>query len=281
MSIETMVEGAKRTVSLADRIDQACSHEKKKRISMIDIGGGLSANYMTDKVSPSFEEYAMSLQQQCPKLFQAGRVVVTEFGKALIAKAAGVVALIEDILINPTSGNVTAIIHAGADLFLRTAYCPEKFHHRVHLLSNTGLLLSDPKYSTLTNSHTSASIGNVTRDNLVNTTVAGPLCFSGDVLASNIFLPVCKIGDYVLIMDSGANTISLFSRHCSRQAPAVFAYRNTTYVDKAKVELQVVSKALGDEEEDKQKVLNKPMNLFHIACIKPKETETQVLEFWG
>lgn len=31
-------------------------------------------------------------------------------------------------------GSITAIIHAGADLLLRTAYCPDKFSHRVVLL---------------------------------------------------------------------------------------------------------------------------------------------------
>jgi hypothetical protein len=31
-------------------------------------------------------------------------------------------------------GSITAIIHAGADLLLRTAYCPDKFFHRVVLL---------------------------------------------------------------------------------------------------------------------------------------------------
>ena len=29
---------------------------------------------------------------------------------------------------------MTAIVHAGADLLLRTAYCPDKFTHRVVLL---------------------------------------------------------------------------------------------------------------------------------------------------
>jgi hypothetical protein len=29
---------------------------------------------------------------------------------------------------------MTAIVHAGADLLLRTAYCPDKFSHRVVLL---------------------------------------------------------------------------------------------------------------------------------------------------
>lgn len=32
------------------------------------------------------------------------------------------------------SESMVAIIHAGADLLLRTAYCPDKFSHRVAIL---------------------------------------------------------------------------------------------------------------------------------------------------
>ena len=35
---------------------------------------------------------------------------------------------------NKNENSMTAIIHAGADLFLRTAYCPDKFNHRVVFL---------------------------------------------------------------------------------------------------------------------------------------------------
>ena len=52
--------------------------------------------------------------------------------------------------------------------------------------------------------------------------VVGPLCFSGDILATGIELSKPVINDIVYILDSGANTFSLYSRHCSRQAPAVF-----------------------------------------------------------
>lgn len=45
---------------------------------------------------------------------------------------------------------------------------------------------------------------------LVSTTLTGPLCFSGDNIASRVLLPVCQPGDRCLLMDCGANTLSLF-----------------------------------------------------------------------
>jgi hypothetical protein len=42
---------------------------------------------------------------------------------------------------NELKGGMTAIVHAGADLLLRTAYCPDKFIHRVVLLNSSSDLL--------------------------------------------------------------------------------------------------------------------------------------------
>jgi diaminopimelate decarboxylase len=68
-------------------------------------------------------------------------------------------------------------------------------------------------------------------------------------LAVNIQLPKPVPGDYVIVHDAGANTLSLYSRHCSRPAPAVYAFR-----------------AARDG--------------FYIVCVKEKEKDTSVLEFW-
>lgn len=58
-------------------------------------------------------------------------------------------------------------------------------------------------------------------------TIAGPLCFAGDVISRNALLPPLEPRDWVGMMDAGANTLSLFSRHCSRPAPLVLGFRNT------------------------------------------------------
>lgn len=52
-------------------------------------------------------------------------------------------------------------------------------------------------------------------------TVVGPLCFAVDVLARDLPLPAVAPGDLVLVRDTGAYTLSMWSRHCSRAIPVV------------------------------------------------------------
>ena len=57
-------------------------------------------------------------------------------------------------------------------------------------------------------------------------TIAGPLCHSTDFLAKELHpFPEPEIDDYLLLLDCGGNTISTFSKHCSRLVPPVFAFR--------------------------------------------------------
>lgn len=80
--------------------------------------------------------------------------------------------------------------------------------------------------------------------------IAGPLCFGGDIIGRSVPLPAISRGDFVVIHDTGSNTISLFSRHCSRPAPAVYGYRTT------------------DDN-------------LSIVLLKPAETPEDVMRFWG
>ena len=54
--------------------------------------------------------------------------------------------------------------------------------------------------------------------------LAGPLCFAGDYVAKGVTLPALRPGDFVVVHDAGASTLGLWSKHCSRLAPPVFAY---------------------------------------------------------
>ena len=80
--------------------------------------------------------------------------------------------------------------------------------------------------------------------------IAGPMCFAGDVVARGVQLPQLDVGDWVAIHDCGANTMGLFSRHCSRPTPPVFGYTKRS-----------------DEEYD-------------ITMLKKPETDESVLAFW-
>jgi hypothetical protein len=82
MSLETMAEGARRLVELADEIDAVCGLDRdgNPRIVFIDIGGGLSVNYYGDEVSPTFDEYSTALQSIAPRLFsKSARTVCTGY----------------------------------------------------------------------------------------------------------------------------------------------------------------------------------------------------------
>jgi len=267
MPLGLLVEGARITTQLAEDIDAACGC---KRIVDIDIGGGLSVNYAADEPVPSFDDYARALSLACPSLFE--RRVLTEFGKSLLSKAAIIVSTIEDVIVHHHQQreeeeeevasvqrpSVTAVTHVGADLLLRTAYCPDKFSHRISLCD---AYTYEPISSTTSTAPPPSSPNAALRlqhqhctEALV--TFAGPLCFSGDVLAKNLPLPLPIQGDLCVIHDAGANTLSLFSRHCSRLAPAVWGFACSASSD-------------GDG------------HIVHIACVKEMESMNDMLRFWG
>jgi diaminopimelate decarboxylase len=96
-----------------------------------------------------------------------------------------------------------AVIHLGADFLLRPVYQPESWQHELFVLNHRG----EPK---------SGSVQPIT--------VAGPLCFAGDIVAHNVLLPPVELNDWIVIRDVGAYTLSMWSRHCSRGIPAVLGY---------------------------------------------------------
>ena len=55
-------------------------------------------------------------------------------------------------------------------------------------------------------------------------TLAGPLCFSGDIIARDVSLPSVEPGDWLVIRDTGAYTLGMWSRHCSRSIPTVVGF---------------------------------------------------------
>lgn len=215
MALDTMTEGIAIIHQLANEIDAFVEDKDKDsrpRIQYVDIGGGLNANTDADELAVSFEDYVKAIDQRCPEVLQnQQRTIITEFGKSLVLKTAGIISQVEDKLVpEEESLPVTSIIHAGADLFLRPSYVPEMQNHRLRVLSSQGELIPSP---------TSAN-----KPRLVN--IAGPLCHSADYLAKGLSnTPEPQVGDFILVLDCGGNTLSMFSKHCSRKHPAVFAFR--------------------------------------------------------
>ena len=212
MPLALMIDGAVKIVDLALQIGNVVT---------IDIGGGLCCDTYT------FDEYATQLRQACPALFTNNWNVITEFGKSLVNKTGVLVGTIQDIITNYDEfgrGGTIAISHIGADLLLRDIYSPHKFSHTLKIYKMQREKGENDVEQTVT--------------------IAGPLCFSGDIIAKNVTLPPIDINDKLIVMNSGANTMSMYSRHCSRPLPAVFVYyrvNNDIVIKKIKNEESIES----------------------------------------
>lgn len=302
MPLSLLAEGARRTVAFCDEIEAAILRKERgeenrettpprRRILSVDIGGGLGVNYESPTVSPTFTDYVRALNDSCPSLLgdvSNPKEVVTEFGKSLVCKAAVLVARIEDVwpiddLTLPVAEGastasiaatesdplprVMSIAHAGADLLLRTAYCPDKFKHRVSLATSAGQPIEIATGTVTAPSETQRLPCRLT--------IAGPLCFSGDLVISDAVLPTPREGDNCIIHDAGANTLSLHSKHCSRQAPAVIGFRRRTAVHHAGHRAGNASPEQQDHEQEQEQAS------IVAVCLKPEEALEDMLRFWG
>jgi hypothetical protein len=172
---------------------------------------------------------------------------------------------------------VLAVVQAGADLMLRTAYCPEKFPHRLALLdAHKQPLVCGTVAAPTSVTADSWSLQPSPVRSAACVTIAGPLCFSGDVLCSNLSLPEPRVEDVCLVLDAGANTLSLFSRHCSRPSPAVYAFRRVSL----KVPAMGQLKCAGEDQEGLL-AAEDVVERYVVACIREEEREDDLLRFWG
>ena len=184
---------------------------------------------------PTFTEYAKHLREHVPELFSGEFKVLTEFGQSMNAKCGFLASRIE--WMKGTPERPIAIIHFGADCCPRQAYTPDH-PRRFEAYQEDG-----------------AAYPVQSEDTCVATGVGGPLCFQGDFLAKGVALPrALHAGDILVMKDAGANTLSLFSRHCSRLCPPVYGYRWT---------------------DDSQSEVSE------IQELKPRETMQELSDFWG
>lgn len=180
MALEQAAEAVRMIVDLADEINRrSVQRDGVRRISRIDIGGGLPVNYDSDELTPGYGKYRSILESHVPGLFKYE--LVTEFGRSIAAKAGAILSRVE--YVKMTGGRRIATTHAGVHVVTRTAYMPNDWPLRVISLTPTGEQKTTP-----TEAHD----------------VAGPACFSGDLVAQARSLPRLDSGDSVLIPDTGA-----------------------------------------------------------------------------
>lgn len=198
IGVAQMVEAVGRVFALREAIHARLGG---KRIVSVDIGGGLPWPYRGGKELPTPTSYAAALAERVPEALADEVRLVTEFGRVMQAGCGFAVSRAE--YLKTDGGRRTAVIHFGADLFMRKVYRPDDWHHPVSVLSPDGT----PKQAPM-EPHT----------------IAGPLCFGGDILAEGIDLPRVEEGDWIVLHDAGGYTLGLWSRHCNRGLPKVLGY---------------------------------------------------------
>lgn len=191
-------------------------NEKRQRaglppVNIFDIGGGLPVSYQSNSDPTSMEEYVAAIRKRAPRLLtadlptgQAGCRLITEFGRWVYTNTGWTVSRVEYVKHDP--GINTAMIHVGADLFVRECLNPHDWQHEYSVYDPSG------RRKTGQDEHPY--------------NLAGPLCFSGDILAKAVILPKIEEGDYIVIHDTGSYTFSMWSRYNSRQTPRIVGYFN-------------------------------------------------------
>ena len=197
--LQQLVEAVRRCEALRAEANAT----RARPITQVDIGGGLPTAYREDDHPPELRDYVGALESEAPSLFAPDTRILTEFGRALQANCGWAISRVE--YAKHEAGGHMAVLHLGADAFMRRVYKPEDWHHDFLVLDPQGRLKREAPRRPVT--------------------LVGPLCFGGDILARELELPEIHEGDLVVIRDCGAYTLSMWSRHCSRGLPKVVGWR--------------------------------------------------------
>jgi len=197
--VELLVSAVKRTFEVVKSLNARLG---RRQVTVLDIGGGLPTSYADAAPGPELADYVRALRAEVPELFDGSVRLVTEFGRALQVNCGWAVSRVEYVKALPETR--LAVVHLGADFMLRTAYHPKDWPHGFAVLDGEG----QPKST----------------EGASPWTLAGPLCFAGDVIGRDVMLPAMEPGDLLVIRDVGGYTLGMYSRYCSRELPAVLGY---------------------------------------------------------
>jgi diaminopimelate decarboxylase len=171
----------------------------RQQIQRIDMGGGLPVNFGSDDITPTFSDHRAVLEAVAPALFDGTYTLVTEFGRALTAKAGTIVARVEYTKL--TGGRPIAVTHAGVHIATRTIFAPEAWPLRIDVYDSAGRRREEEPQ---------------VQD------VAGPACFTGDMLAIGRELSPMHQGDLVAIPETGGYYFSTHFSYNALPRPAIY-----------------------------------------------------------
>lgn len=196
--LSLMARGVAETYGLAEEINARAG---RRQVDTLDIGGGLPVNFYSDATTPTYAQYARLLREEVPGLFDGRYGLVTEFGRSLLAKHGTALARVE--YTKSAGGRRVAVTHAGVQVAARTVYVPGAWPLRIAAYDAEGRPKTGPE---------------VVQD------IAGPACFSGDLLAQARALPLLEQGDHAAALDTGAYCFASHYAYNSLSRPGIYGF---------------------------------------------------------
>jgi len=171
--------------------------DKGYSIKHVDLGGGLGVNYQKD-------EEILNLQlvkNEMDKCFNDVPYKLSfEPGRYLVANA-GI--LVTSIITIKNNGGINFLItDAGMHSLIRPALY--QAHHEIEVVDRSN-------------------------NQLINYTIAGPICESSDIFRRNISLPQQQVGNLIVIKDAGAYGKVMASNYNSRGLPVEILVNNDIF----------------------------------------------------
>ncbi len=193
------IKGHIEAIGVVYDLAKEINHVQKDKIRFIDIGGGFPANTKKGK-QEGLDTFVKELINRCPSIFNDFKIM-TEYGRFIHTHNSFVVSQVEYVL-DHTDPNII-LTHVGGDLFVREIYSSHPPFHEISILNEKGQVKEGKQQEY---------------------DIGGPLCFTGDFLKKNISLPKVEEKDLVIIADTGSNSISMWSGHCSREKIKVIIF---------------------------------------------------------
>ncbi|CAD6494419.1 MAG: Diaminopimelate decarboxylase [Candidatus Argoarchaeum ethanivorans] len=194
------VEMTNKMMDLVEQIDRLGI-----KFEFVDLGSGLGIPYKKDEPAPTPQDLADAILPVFNERANAMGLhprIILEPGRYITADATVLLTTVN--MVKEAHKNFVGV-DAGFNLLVRPAMY-DSYHHV--LVANKADLNSERLY-----------------------TIAGPVCESGDILASDRELPVVEKGDVVAVLDTGAYGFSMSSQYNGRpRAPEVLITQRKTCI---------------------------------------------------
>jgi diaminopimelate decarboxylase len=196
LDLSVFREATEKMMQLVEKL-----HKRGIEFEFVDLGGGLGISYHKEQeMAPTPEDLAEMILPTFEAKLQALGInlkLVLEPGRSIVGPASILLSRVNTV--KQAYKNFVAI-DAGFNLFLRPVMY-DAYHEVVvaNRLNEEASVLS---------------------------TVVGPVCESGDIIAKDRMLPVVKRGDYIAILDTGAYGFSMSSQYNGRPRCAEILVRD-------------------------------------------------------